>query len=66
MKCRDVIRLLRSDGWTELPRKGTSHVQFKHATKPGKVTVPMHAGDVSELVLRSIERQSGVRLRNPW
>ena len=62
MKCRDVIRLLRSDGWTELPRKGTSHVQFKHATKPGIVTVAGKPGDdVAPSTLNSILKQSGLK-----
>lgn len=44
MKVRDVIRVLQQDGWYLLTIKG-SHRQFKHPTKPGRVTV---AGNLSK------------------
>ncbi|HUK10994.1 MAG TPA: type II toxin-antitoxin system HicA family toxin [Stellaceae bacterium] len=39
------------------------HHQFKHPTKPGKVTVQHPRKDVPKGTVRSIERQSGLRLR---
>lgn len=39
MKVRDVIRLLRDDGWSLVRTRG-SHHHFRHPTKPGTVTVP--------------------------
>jgi len=63
MNVREIIRLLTADGWAEVRSKG-GHRQFRHATKRGTVTVPVHgARDVSPMVIRSIERQSGVTLR---
>jgi predicted RNA binding protein YcfA (HicA-like mRNA interferase family) len=44
MKVRDVIRRLTDDGWVQVAQKG-SHRQFKHPTKPGKVTVPGKPSD---------------------
>jgi len=38
VKVRDVIKLLTDDDWQQVRMKG-SHRQFKHATKPGTVTV---------------------------
>ena len=38
MKVSEVLRRLRADGWVRVKSKG-SHRQFKHATKPGRVTV---------------------------
>src|SRR5262245_30336618 len=35
----DIIRELEADGWRLIGATG-SHHHFKHATKPGKVTVP--------------------------
>lgn len=46
MKVKEVVRLLKADGWVELPGKATSHRQFKHPIKPGKVTVANHPGDI--------------------
>ncbi len=63
MKARDVLLLLYADGWFEVAQKG-SHKQLKHHSKPGKVTVPVHGNiDLAMVVLKSIERQSGVSLR---
>jgi predicted RNA binding protein YcfA (HicA-like mRNA interferase family) len=59
---RDVIRALEADGWAQVAQKG-SHVQFKHPSKPGRVTVPHPKRDLPPGTLRSIERQSGLRLR---
>ena len=38
MKTREIIKLLEQDGWYLVTTKG-SHRQFKHAIKPGRVTV---------------------------
>ena len=62
MKSREVIAALKSDGWYGVGQKG-SHVQFKHPTKPGRVTVPHPERDIPVGTLRSIEQQSGLKLR---
>ena len=59
---RDAIRAFEADGWVQVARKG-SHAQFKHPSKPGRVTVPHPKRDLPLGTLRSIERQSGLRLR---
>jgi len=62
MKPREVIQRLKADGWYELPGKRTSHKQFKHPTKPGKVTVAIHPGDIPPPTLKIIEKQSDVKM----
>jgi predicted RNA binding protein YcfA (HicA-like mRNA interferase family) len=62
MKSQDVIKALRADGWQQVAQKG-SHVQFKHPTKPGRVTVPHPKKDIPFGTLRSVEKQSGLKLR---
>ena len=62
MRSRDIIAALEADDWREVGRKG-SHVQFKHPTKPGRVTVPHPQRDMPLGTLRNIEKQSGLRLR---
>ncbi|ODT83349.1 MAG: addiction module toxin, HicA family [Pelagibacterium sp. SCN 64-44] len=62
MTSAEVMKRLQADGWYEVARKG-SHVQFKHAGKPGRVTVPHPKRDLPIGTLRSIEKQSGVRMR---
>ncbi len=63
MRVRDVIARLLADGWYKVKTGGSGHMQFKHPTKPGRTTVPNHPGDMDPAVIRSIEKQSGVRLR---
>ena len=62
MDSKSVIRLIEADGWYEVGQKG-SHKQFKHPTKPGKATVPHPERALPVGTLKSIERQTGVRLR---
>ncbi|HVY34570.1 MAG TPA: type II toxin-antitoxin system HicA family toxin [Caulobacteraceae bacterium] len=62
MDSRDVISALRADGWSEVTQKG-SHKQFKHPTKPGRVTVPSPKKNIPLGTLRSIEKQAALKLR---
>lgn len=57
-----VISRIEAAGCYRVAQKG-SHVQFKHPTKPGKTTVPHPKKDLPIGTLKSIERQTGVRLR---
>jgi predicted RNA binding protein YcfA (HicA-like mRNA interferase family) len=60
MKVREVIRLLEKDGWVIVAQKG-SHRQFRHPSKPGKVTVPgKMSEDLAVGTLKSILRQAGL------
>lgn len=45
-----------------MAQKG-SHVQFKHKTKRGRVTVPHPKRDIATGTLRSIEKQAQIKLR---
>ena len=62
MKSREVIGVLEADGWRQVAKKG-SHLQFKHPTKSGRVTVPHPKRDIPLGTLRSIEKQAGIKLR---
>lgn len=62
MKSGDIISALKADGWAEVATKG-SHVQFKHPLKPGRVTVSHPKRDIPLGTLKSIEKQSGLKLR---
>lgn len=59
---REVISMLIADGWYEVNCVG-SHHQFKHLTKPGRVTVKHPDKDIPRKTLDSIERQSGLKFR---
>jgi predicted RNA binding protein YcfA (HicA-like mRNA interferase family) len=62
MRSNEIIRLLEADGWREARQTG-SHKHFRHPVKPGTVTVPHPESDMAIGTLKSIERQSGVKLR---
>jgi predicted RNA binding protein YcfA (HicA-like mRNA interferase family) len=53
---RDVLRQLREDAWIEARRGPGDHVQFKHPTKPGRVTIDTGAREIPTGTLRNIYR----------
>ncbi len=62
MKVRDVLKLIEQDGWYLVVTKG-SHRQYKHPTKPGRVTVAGHPGDdVAPGTFGSIIKQAQLEL----
>ena len=56
------LRALRRDGWQEVHQEG-SHIQLRHPTKPGRVTVAYHRGDIlnPKTLARALE-QAGLTL----
>ena len=61
MKVKAAIDLLEADGWYLHSTKG-SHRQFKHPTKPGRVTVPGKlSADLPAGTVASIFRQAGLK-----
>lgn len=61
-KVREILRILRDDGWVLLRQKG-SHQQYAHPHKPGLVTVSFHSGgdDLHPKIVKSIFRQAGLK-----
>ena len=61
MKVSEVLRLLRTDGWYLVTFRG-SHRQFKHRSKPGRVTVAGRPiADLAPGTLASILKQAGLK-----
>ena len=62
MTVREILKILYKDGWREVEsRTKGSHIQLKHPTKPGKVTVAIHKGDIAPGTLNSILKQAGLK-----
>jgi predicted RNA binding protein YcfA (HicA-like mRNA interferase family) len=60
VKVRDVIKLIEADGWYLVVTKG-SHRQYKHPSKPGRVTIAGHPGhDLAAGTLNSIIKQAQI------
>lgn len=58
---REVIKKLKADGWYQANVVG-DHFQYKHETRKGRVTVRHPVKDLSLNDVRSIERQSGLKI----
>ena len=59
MRFRDIENMIEKDGWYQVKQKG-SHHQYKHPTKPGKVTIPEHGEDLNLDTVKSIMKQAGL------
>ena len=61
VKVSAILQKLQDDGWYLSNQEG-NHRQFKHPVKKGKVTVNGHpSDDVWGFLLKSIEKQSGLK-----
>jgi predicted RNA binding protein YcfA (HicA-like mRNA interferase family) len=61
VKVREAIRLIEKDGWY-LARTRGSHRQYKHAQKPGLVTIAGKPGDdLAPGTQNSILKQAGLK-----
>jgi predicted RNA binding protein YcfA (HicA-like mRNA interferase family) len=61
MKVREAIRLIEDDGWFEVATRG-SHRQYKHMTKPGRVTIAgKRSDDLAPGTLNSILKQARLK-----
>lgn len=61
MKVRDILRLLKEDGWY-LDRTKGSHRQFRHPTKTGTVTVAgQESNDLKKAIEQSILKQAKLK-----
>ena len=59
MSSREIIKLLKDDGWEETRTKG-SHHQFKHPLKSGVITVPHPKTDLPVGTARAILKSAGI------
>ena len=60
IKPKEVIRALEKAGFSVHEVSG-SHVQLKHAQRPGRITVPYHERfDLPKHIIKSIIRQAGL------
>jgi predicted RNA binding protein YcfA (HicA-like mRNA interferase family) len=61
MNSRGIIRRLPLDGWFRMGQS-RSRKQFKDPVKPGRGAVVFPKKDLPQGTLRSIEKQSGLKL----
>ncbi len=58
---REMLELLREDGWAQIKSNSGDHRQFKHPVKSGKVTVDGKLSkNVPPKIWKSMLRQAGL------
>ena len=60
MRFREIEKIILNDGWYLKTVRG-SHHQYKHPAKPGKVTIPIHNGDLDPTTVKTILKQAGLK-----
>jgi predicted RNA binding protein YcfA (HicA-like mRNA interferase family) len=61
VKVREVIKVMEADGWFLVAERG-SHRQYRHPTKPGRVTIAGHPShDLAPGTLNSILKQARLK-----
>lgn len=61
MTSGELIKALKRAGWYQVAVKG-SHHQFKHAARPGRVTIPHPKKDLPQGTVKAILKQAGLSL----
>ena len=57
---REIIKILRKDGWYEVACDGDHH-HFKHPVKKGRVTITHPRKDFPVGTIKSIEKQAEIK-----
>ena len=62
MKCSELLRLLKQDGWFAVSQKG-SHVKLKHDKKIGIIIFPNHGSqEVGKGMEKKILKDANITL----
>ncbi len=59
MRFREIEKIILADGWKYKNSKG-SHCQYIHPSKPGKITILKHPGDIAPQTIKQILKQAGL------
>jgi len=57
---KELLRILKDEGWYEDRVVGSHHI-FKHATKPGHLSVPHPKRDLGIGLVNKILKQAGLK-----
>jgi len=62
MKCSELFRLLKKEGWFPVSQKG-SHVKMKHDTRKGVIIFPNHGSqEIGKGLEKKILRDAGIKI----
>ena len=60
MKCSELLRILKKDGWYVVSQRG-SHLKMKHDEKSGIIIFPNHGSSEMGLGLeKKLRKQAGI------
>ena len=63
MKSKELLKLLKDDGWYEIRRAG-SHIIMRHPTKKKQLVVPLHSGkELKKGTLNSILKDAEIKTK---
>ncbi len=61
MKCSEVLRLLKKDGWYVKTQRG-SHIKLVHPTKKGVLIFPNHgSAELGKGLQNKLFKQAGIK-----
>ena len=61
MKCSDLFRILKKDGWYIVSQRG-SHVKLEHDSKPGTIVFPNHGSqELGKGMENKIKKEAGIK-----
>ena len=62
MKCSELSRILKKEGWYPISQKG-SHVKMKHYKREGIIIFPNHGSqEVGKGLEKKIMKDAGIKL----
>ena len=61
MKCSELLKILKKDGWYAISQKG-SHIKLAHPTKPNRIIFPNHGSqEVGKGLGKRILKDAGIK-----
>lgn len=60
---KSLVKLIEANGWCRVKAKG-GHLQFKHPTKPGRVTIPHPVKDLPRGTVKNIYKQAQIPIED--
>lgn len=61
MKCSEILRILKKDGWLVISTRG-SHLKMKHPTKRGLIIFPDHGSrEMGKDLEKKIFKDAGIK-----
>jgi len=62
MTSRQIDKIVKADGWYRIKSNSGSHMQYKHPTKKGKVTIACHGSEtIPPGTINRILKQAGLK-----